>query len=146
MQGIARTVPESELEALEAEITELWGHINAAEYRFLKLVAEFDRREGYVWHALAGTAQWLNWQCGIGEVAARERVRTPRALAELPAISGAFARGELSYSKVRALTRVATPKNEAILLDIALNGTAHHVEQLVRKYARVKRWEDSALV
>ncbi len=133
------------IEKLEAEITELWGHINAAECRFLELVAEFDRREGYMEHGLASTAQWLNWQCGIRAVAGRERVRAARALERLPRIARAFSRGELSYSKVRALTRVATPGNESILLEIAINSTAHHIEKLVRKYARVKRWEDAAV-
>ena len=146
MEASAYTHSHSHLDSLEAEITELWGHINAAEYRFLELVAEFDRREGYVWHGLASTAQWLNWQCGIGEVAARERVRTARALEALPSVSAAFREGRLSYSKVRALTRVATAENENILLEIALNGTAQHVEKLVRQYARVRRWEGAARV
>ncbi|MDH3421061.1 MAG: HNH endonuclease, partial [Gammaproteobacteria bacterium] len=146
MEAPAYTHFRSHLESLEAEITELWGHINAAECRFLELVAEFDRREGYVWHGLASTAQWLNWQCGIGAVAARERVRTGRALEALPSIRTAFREGRLSYSKVRALTRVATAENESLLLEIALDGTAQHVEKLVRQYARVRRWEDAARV
>jgi len=143
MEAHSHTHFRSGLDSLEAEITELWGHINAAECRFLQLVAEFDRREGYVSHGLASTAQWLNWQCGIGEVAARERVRTARALEELPGVIAAFRAGTLSYSKVRALTRAATAENESILLEIALNGTAQHVEKLVRQYARVRRWEDA---
>ena len=146
MEDPVSPLPESRREALEAQMTELWGHINVADARFLALVAEYDCGQGYAWHGLAGTARWLNWQCGIGEVAARERARTARVLEQLPAISAAFARGELSYSKVRALTRVATPENEEILLGMALNGTARHVEKLVRKYARIKRWEDAALV
>jgi hypothetical protein len=132
------------LDALEAEITELCGHINAAEYRFLKLVAEFDRAEGWARHGLASCAQWLNWQCGLGAVAARERVRTARALERLPKLSAAFARGEISYSKVRALTRIATLKNEHVLLTIALHGTALHAERLARKYRRVQRAEEAA--
>jgi len=132
------------LERLEAEITELWAHINAAEYRFLELLAEFDRVEGYARHGLASAAHWLNWQCGIGAVAARERVRVARALEVLPAISAAFRRGALSYSKVRALTRVASPANETVLLNVALNGTAHHVETLVRRYRRARRAEEAA--
>ncbi len=135
---------EHAIERLEAEITELWGHINAAEYRFLKRLAEFDRLEGYARHGLPGTAHWLNWQCGIGAVAARERVRVARALEELPAISAAFEQGQLSYSKVRAMTRVATSANEAVLLNVALNGTAQHVETLVRRYRRLRRAQDAA--
>jgi hypothetical protein len=84
------------------------------------------------------TAQWLNWQCGIGTVAAREKVRVARALEHLPLISASFGRGELSYSKVRAMTRVASPANESALVTVALHGTAAHVEKLVRKY----RWTE----
>ena len=50
------------LEYLGAEITELWGHLNAATYRFLALIAEFDRREGWVLDGVANCAQWLNWR------------------------------------------------------------------------------------
>jgi len=127
------------LDRLEAEITELWGHLSAATARFLALVAEFDRTKAYERHGLVGTAQWLNWQCGMGPVAAREKVRVARAVETLPQISASFARGEISYSKVRAMTRVATPANEDVLLNIALHGTAAHVEKLVRKYAWTQR-------
>ena len=133
---IIATPRERAFNELEAKITELWGHLNAATYRFLMLVAEFDRREGYGYHGLANTAQWLNWQCGIRGVAAREKVRVARALEALPQISASFERGEISYSKVRAMTRVATAANEEALLNVALHGTASHVERLVRKY----RW------
>ena len=118
----------------------MWGHINAATAHFLTLVAEFDRREGWAQHGMASCAQWLNWQCGIGAVAAREKVRTARALESLPKISAAFGEGRLSYSKVRALTRVATVETEDTLLHIALNGTAAHVERTVRGFRRVKRY------
>ena len=132
------------MERLEAEITELWGHINAAEYRFLERLAEFDRIEGYARHGLASAAHWLNWQCGIGAVAARERVRVARALEALPAISAAFEHGQISYSKVRAMTRVATAANESVLLNVALHGTAQHVETLVRRYRRARRAAEAA--
>jgi hypothetical protein len=124
---------------LESKITELWGHLNAATYRFLTLIAEFDREQAYERHGLVGTAQWLNWQCGIGPVAAREKVRVARALEQLPEISQAFESGEISYSKVRAMTRVATPANESVLVHVARYGTAAHVEKLVRKYRWTQR-------
>ncbi|HYD49684.1 MAG TPA: DUF222 domain-containing protein, partial [Terriglobales bacterium] len=114
-------------------------HLNAATYRFLELVAEFDREQAFARHGLINTAQWLNWQCGIGPVAAREKVRVARALEELPEIADAFAKGEISYSKVRAMTRVATPANESVLVHVARNGTAAHVEKLVRKYHWTQR-------
>ena len=130
------------IEYLGAEITELWGHLNAATYRFLALIAEFDRREGWALDGVANCAQWLNWQCGIGAVAAREKVRVARALSSLPKISDAFRRGVISYSKVRAMTRVATAANEDILLNVAEYGTASHVERLVRKYTRVEQLQE----
>ena len=135
----ARAREEAALDALEARITRLWGNINAATAQFLALVAEFDQKEGWAQHGIASCAHWLSWQCGIGPVAAREKVRTARALESLPKIQVAFGEGRLSYSKVRALTRVATAATEESLLHIALNGTAVHVERTVRGFRRVQR-------
>jgi hypothetical protein len=84
-------------ERLEAQITELWGHLNAATYKLLVLIAKFDRERAYERHNLANTAQWLNWQCGIGGVAAREKVRAARALENLPQIS---ARSQAARSRI----------------------------------------------
>lgn len=100
------------LAELEAEITELAGHLNAANYRWLLLIAEFDRRHGWSDGRLASCAHWLNFKCGLSLGPAREKVRVAHALGELPMISAAMARGQLSYSKVRALTRVACPATE----------------------------------
>ena len=100
------------------------------------LIAEFDRREGWADGLSHSCAHWLSWKCGIDIGAAREKVRVARALEGLPLISAAMARGALSYSKVRALTRVATPHNEDSLLLIAMHGTASHVENTVRLYRR----------
>jgi len=122
---------------LAASITELMGHLNSATQRWLAMLAEFDRRQGWSDGLTKTCAHWLNWQCGIDLGAAREKVRVARALMNLPLMNAAMARGELSYAKVRALTRIAQPANEAFLVQIGLNGTAHHVEELVRKYRRV---------
>jgi hypothetical protein len=134
-----------DLEELEAKITELWGHLNAATYRFLALVAEFDREKAFQRHGLVNTAQWLNWQCGIGPEAAREKVRVARSLEQLPEIADAFAKGEISYSKVRAMTRVATAANESVLVHIARHGTAAHVEKLARKFKWTQRRDAATL-
>ncbi len=132
------------IDALIEEMSELWGHLNAATARFLSLVARFDRIEGWVPQGCSSCAHWLTLKCGIGTVAAREKVRVARALESLPAITDAFREGRISYSKVRAMTRVATPENETILLQIALHGTATHVERIVRQYRRVERLEEAA--
>ena len=126
------------LEELEAQITELAGHLNAANYRWLALIAEFDRRHGWADGKLPSCAHWLNFKCGLNLGAAREKVRVAHALEDLPKIAASMARGELSYSKVRALTRVACAATEDTLLMIALHGTAYHVERLVRCFRRAQ--------
>jgi hypothetical protein len=131
-----------EIEALKHEITTLAGHLNAANYRFLKLIAELDRCEGWSDGATQSCAHWLNWKCGIDMGAAREKVRVARALERLPKISAAMERGELSYSNVRAITRVASAATEEYLLMIARHGTAEHVEKIVRAFRRAKNAED----
>jgi hypothetical protein len=122
----------------------LSAHISAAEARFLELLAEFDREELWKTVGCYNAAHWLNWQCGIGPVAARERVRVARALEGLPLIRASFRRGEVSYSKVREMTRIAIPENEEALLMIARHGTAAHMQRLVRKYRRVEKLEAAA--
>ena len=121
---------------LVAEITTLAGHLNAGNARFLALIAELDRRRGWAEWGVKSCAHWLNWKCGIGLGAAREKVRVARALVGLPRVAAAMADGRLSYFKVREMTRVADAGNESYLLNIALCGTASHVEDVVRGYRR----------
>ena len=132
-------IPENNQE-LGDEITRLAGHINAAQYRFLKLLAALIERGA--WEGGSGMktpAHWLNYYCGIDLGAAREKVRVAKCLSSLPLIDQAFSSGALSYSKVRAMTRTATPENEDYLLEIARHGTAQHMESLVKKYQRAER-------
>lgn len=129
---------------LEAQITELAGHLNAGNHRWLVLIAEFDRRHGWSDGFTHSCAHWLSWKCGLDLGAAREKVRVARALEGLPRISAAMACGQLSYSKARALTRVATPATEEVLLKVALHGTTHHVETLVRQFRKVQEVEELA--
>src|SRR5882672_806900 len=130
------------LAELEAQITELAGQLNAATYRWLTLIAEFDRRKGWVDGSLHSCAHWLNFKVGLNLGAAREKVRVAHALGGVPKIAAAMARGELSYSKVRALTRVATEATEEGLLMIALHGTAYHVENTVRYFRRAQEAQE----
>ncbi|XOV88800.1 MAG: DUF222 domain-containing protein [Pseudomonadota bacterium] len=123
---------------LEDEITLIAGHINAIDFYFLDLLSEFDLQEGWCGDGIKSFAHWLNWKCGLGALESREKVRVARALRELPQTREAFRVGEISYSKVRAITRVATADNEAYLLHIARFGTAAHVEKLVRSYRRCR--------
>lgn len=113
----------------------------AANYQLLTLIREFDEAGGWSGAGVLSCAHWLSWKVGTNLGAAREKVRVAHALNDLPQISDAFSKGKVSYSKVRAMTRVATPENEEFLMTIARHGTARHVEQLVRHYRNVKRRE-----
>lgn len=121
---------------LEASITSLCADLNAATYRQLAMIAEFDVRYGWGDDGVRSCAHWLNWRCGISLVAAREKVRVAHALKKLPNTSKEFASGKLSYSKARAITRVGTVHNEDCLLSYARNGTASHLDQVVRLYRK----------
>ncbi len=137
----ATTVP---LELLEREITDLACRIHAATCRWLELVAEYDRREGWAQWGCKSCAHWISHQCGIAPGAAREQVRVARRLQELPVVRAAFARGELSYSKARALTRVENVEREEDLLELARHATASQLERLVRGHRRVVATERAA--
>jgi len=126
------------LDQLGDEIAELSAHLDAAIARLLDLIREFDARDG--WNTgFSSCAAWLSWRVGLAPGAAREHVRVARALGTLPLLAQALARGELSYAKVRALTRVATPETEERLLAVGRAGTADHVERIVRGWRRVDR-------
>jgi 5-methylcytosine-specific restriction endonuclease McrA len=126
------------LDRLGDEIAELSVHLDAATARLLDLIRDFDARGGWG-NGFRSCAHWLSWRVGLDLGAAREKVRVARALATLPRLAQALARGELSYAKVRALTRVATPCTEDRLLAVGRAGTAEHVERIVRGWRRVDR-------
>jgi 5-methylcytosine-specific restriction endonuclease McrA len=134
----ASTYPATGLDSLGDEIALLSAHLDAATARLLALIREFDTRGG--WNTgFRSCAAWLSWRVGLDLGAARERVRVARALETLPLFAQALGRGELSYAKVRALTRVATPETEARLLALGRAGTAAHVERIVRGWRGVDR-------
>ncbi len=142
--SLATGDPETiDLERLGDEIATLAAHIHAATYRLLVLIRAFDEREGWGGGGFRSCAHWLSWRTGISLGPCREKVRVAHALAELPRISEAMARGEMSFSKVRAMTRRATPANEEELLNVARHAPASHLEQLVRAWRRVDRLEDA---
>jgi hypothetical protein len=128
------------VEQLGDAIAELAARLHAATYELLVLLRGFDDACGWN-NGFRSCAHWQHWRTGIDLGAAREKVRVANALAALPRLSTAMQCGELSYAEIRALTRVATPKNEAQLLDVAHAGTAAHVERLVRAWRRVDRVE-----
>jgi len=112
------------IDELDRNILDLSTRINTATYELLVMIREFDERAGWLQWSLASCAEWLAWRCDLSLTTAREKVRVAHALKTLPAIAEAFSTGELSYAKVRALTRVAHRGNEQVLLAFALRTTA----------------------
>ncbi len=123
-------------------IVKVAAHAAALEYRLLVMIAEFDRRRGWERSGYSDCADWLVMHTGMSRITARERVRMARALEGLPKISETMARGELSYSKVRALVRVATPENEDELLPMARESTANRLEREVSRFREIEQWGD----
>jgi len=127
------------LEELGDEIATLAAHIHAATQRMLVLLADFNRRRGWEIGGHRSCAHWLAYRTGLDLGAARERVRTARKLVALPQVSASMGRGELSFSQVRALTRVATAENEEDLLELARGATTAQLERVVRGWKRGSR-------
>jgi hypothetical protein len=124
-------------EPLARRISTLYAHINAATLELLELIRQFDQDGCYVEFNCKSTAAWLNYACGIAPGAAREKVRVARALEGLPRIAQAFRDGRLSYSKARAITRVAEAATEPHFLNVAFHSTAAQTERIVRDWRKV---------
>jgi hypothetical protein len=123
-------------EALELELCTEAAQLSAGECHLLSLLAELNRREIWAQQGARSCAHWLSWRVGTALGAAREQLRVAKALERLEATRAAFARGELSYSKVRAITRVADASNDAELVELARHATAAQLEEVVRAYRR----------
>jgi len=126
-------------------IAVLHGEITAATREFLRALAESDRHRDWAAEGFASCAEWLAWRIGVNRNTANEKVRCALALEHLPLISTAMARGEISFTKVRALTRAGTPENEAELLDFARAGSAASLERLIRGWKRLGRDDEQRI-
>ncbi|HSJ26158.1 MAG TPA: DUF222 domain-containing protein [Longimicrobiales bacterium] len=131
------------LDGLGDEIVSLAAQIHAATHRLLTLLREFDRRRGWAVEGHASCAHWLSFRTGMDRGTAREKVRVARAMAELPQVSAAMERGELSFAKVRCITRVANAECEAELLGYAQTSTAAELERMVRGWRRLDRLDET---
>jgi hypothetical protein len=121
-----------EIAAMGEAIAETAAIIDVATHRFLSQLREFDRVDGWHRAGALSCAHWLSWRVGMDLGAAREKVRVARKLDELPVIDAALRKGEVSYSKVRAMTRVATAETEGELLGMARCATGAQLEKICR--------------
>ena len=150
MQGefivnVAVSSSKNAAEILRDRIVSLYANINLATYHLLVLIGEFEEQNYGEQQGFFTTAHWLNYACGIGLTAAREKVRVAIALRGLPLVAKCFSEGGVSYSKVRALTRVADQTNEASLLDIARHATAAQAERIFRQYRQTRDSAESSI-
>jgi hypothetical protein len=127
-----------QLTELADKIAESSLRIDVAKHAMLTHLRTFDAHDGGSGMGFISTAMWLSWRIGIGPGAAREHVRVARVLGELPLVDATFAAGKLSYAKVRAITRVATPETEQDFIDVAMHATASQIEKLTSAYRRVR--------
>jgi hypothetical protein len=130
------------LERIEAELISWAGHLAAATARWLAWLAVYDRRQGWGQWGCRSAAHWLAWKCGMSLRTGRDHVRVARALESLPVIAASFAGGELSFSKVRALTRFPGPIDEHAMLDLARTATASQLDRVVAGCRRALSGDD----
>jgi hypothetical protein len=121
------------------EIATWAGRIAAGEAQLVALIGEFDRREAWAAPGLLSCGHWLSWRLGMGLKAAHERVRVARALRLLPVTAEAFGGGRLSWTQVRAITRVASAADEATYVELARHATGAQIERLARGVRRAQR-------
>ncbi len=129
--------------ALEVELVSLFSQHAALTHLLLTKIRAFDESQEWANQGAVSCAHWLNWRVGLGLGAARAKIRTAHALVALPKIDAAFAAGQISYTKVRAITRVATPKTETKLLDVALEATGSQLEKIVRGWNKIDKAQDA---
>jgi len=130
---LAVTRRNSEIEELDAAIGRLSRHLNSCNYQLMVVLREFDERGGWLKWGFTDAVSWLRWRCDLSISAARDKLRVAHALKSLSAMSGAFKRGALSYSKVRSLTRIATVDTEEELIEAAMAMSATNVEAYCRQ-------------
>ncbi len=135
------------LSAVERRLTTWAGRVAAGEARLLALLGEFDERRGWAGVGVRSCAHWAVWRLGWSHTTAMEKVRVARALRQLPSLRGAFAAGRVSFRQVRALTRIATPANETVFLDLARVASAGQLEAIVGGIRRATKGalEDAAI-
>jgi hypothetical protein len=133
-----------DMEAIGDEIARIQTALDQATQRQLSLLRDFDEGSGWAISGARNCAAWLSWRTGLSLGPARDRVRVGHKLGGLPLIDAAFAEGQLSYTKVRALARVADAESEELLLEQARLMTGGQLEKLVSGLRRARLAQNSA--
>jgi hypothetical protein len=140
---MGRVLTVVEIQQLTDRIADTAAHIDAAMHVLLRDIRVLDESGAWDTMGALSCADYLSWRIGMVLGTAREKVRVARALGKLPRADAALAEGRLSYSKVRAITRVATAENEEMLVDMAMASTAAQLEKICRFYRQTAPREGS---
>lgn len=110
--------------------------LDRGEARWLELLAEFDH--AHLWEAdgQPSCVHWLMFRLGLSRGTAFKKVRIAHELTHRPCVAQAFAHAEISYSAVRAITRLDDPDPEVdrALVELAKAGTVKDLEAATRRY------------
>lgn len=128
-----------EIDELADRIASSSATVDATMHELLMSIRRFDELRGWASQGAKSCAHWLSWRVGDTLGTAREKVRVARALGSLPLVDAVFAKGAVSFAKVRAITRVANPKTESLLLHYAEHSTGAQMERICRGYRNVER-------
>lgn len=115
------------------ELVALGWEVNAHRHRIVRLAARFDAELEWHRQGLKSASRWIAEQLQVQSSTAREWIRVGHALRHLPLIDAAFASQELSYAKVRILTRWADADNEVQLLSLARERTADRLSTAIAR-------------
>lgn len=121
---------------LQEQVASWAARVAAGEARLVALIGELDERGAWGGVGVLSCAHWLSWRCGMGPGAARERVRVAAVLRSLPLVAAGFGEGALTWTQVRAITRVCTPDQEQLWLGLALACNGAQLERLVQAVRR----------
>jgi hypothetical protein len=126
-----------DVDGLGDQIAELAAHIDAAMHGLLTAIREFDHARGWAQQGALSCAHWLAWRIGWDLTTAPERLRVAKKLGELPIVDEELRLGAMSYSKARAISRVATASNEQRWVEYAKRMPASGLDNLCRSFASV---------
>jgi Domain of unknown function (DUF222) len=139
--AVSRTV-RTEVDELAAALCELAGQIHAATAELVRLLGRLDAVEGWQGVGIRSLGHWASIYLGIDLRTAAQQARVGRQLDALPAIGAAADAGELGWSKLRLVAKVAEPDTETKWLELAREMSVGQLGRVVGAYRRASDTDD----
>lgn len=110
--------------------------MDRGESAWLGALARFDRSQGWAVDGQLSCVDWLCWRARMARATAYEKLQVAHELSRRPLMAQAFGEARVSYSVVRAMSRMEHPDPEvdAALIELGRAGTVADVERMVRHY------------